>query len=227
MANKKQSIFPAEIVNEEERRRKHRFIDRFVAGLPGYIGVLKAEGLPTDIEAINAFADMDEAAYVAHVKKLFKQYLNRIGFCPTDERKRIADNFNALLERTSETIAWLHGYKIEGYGFKTDKDGNVIADTSAAHKVADDETATPIDADRLTVYYEQWLKIAVAWNDLNRYEEENGLPVTNPDSKLGFITSAGGMNAYGETTPLWMATRTTAENHKDVFLKTFGRNFAK
>lgn len=227
MASKKKSIFPAEIVNEEERRRKHRFIERFVADLPGYIDALNVEGLPTDIKAIDEFADMGEAAYVAHVKKLFKQYLDRIGFCPTDERKRIADNFNAMFERTKDTVAWLHGYKSDGYGFTTDKDGKVIADTSTAHKVADNETATPIDADKLTAYYEQWLKISVAWADLNRYERENGLPVTNPDAKLGFITSAGGLNAYGETTPLWIATKTDAENHKDIFLKTFGQNFAK
>lgn len=105
MASKKKSIFPTEIVNEEERRRKHRFIERFVADLPGYIDALNAEGLPTDIKAIDEFADMDEAAYVAHVKKLFKQYLDRIGFCPTDERKRIADNFNAMFERTKDTVA--------------------------------------------------------------------------------------------------------------------------
>lgn len=223
----KQTIFPAQRIDEETRSKQHRYVENFVEALPKYIESLQAEGLPTDINNINTYADMDAEAYVSHVKGLFKSYLSRIGICPAKERKRIADNFNELLEHTQDTIAWLHDYKAAGYEFTTDKDGNVIADTTKAHELVDASTATDIDTNGLTEYLEQWRAIAEAWNRLNAYEQAHGLSQSKAGQKIGFTAYFARRQVYGETNPQWLIENIGTEQFNKVFFDAFSRYFDK
>lgn len=227
MASKKQSIFPAKIVNKEERAKRHGEINRFAENLPEYLKQLAAEGLPTDLKAVNEFADMDEAAYTAHVKQLFKNYLSRIGFCPTAERKRIADNFNQMLENTAQAVAWLHNFKTSGYSFKEDEQGNVTADTEQAHKEADAQTETPIDAAKLTEYRDQWAHVAQAWRQLNEWERKHGLLESDPKGKVFYLNHFSGQDYPGEVPATFMFAKMDQENYNDIFLSAYGKHFAK
>lgn len=220
-------VFPSHIIDEEERKKLHDAIEDFAKNLPEYLNQLASESLPTDLKAVNVFADMDEAAYVAHVKKLFKDYLSRVGFCPTDERKRIADNFNVMLERTKDAVAWLHNFKASGYKFKEDEQGKVIADTEQANKEADAQSETPIDAAKLTEYREQWAHVAQAWQQLNEWEKKHGLKETDPNAKIFFINHYGGYNYHGEVHASFMFAKMEQDNYNDIFLSAFGRRFAK
>lgn len=227
MAQSAKYTFPSEIIDEKRRHELRDGIERFAEALPGYLATLQDEGLPTDIDAVNRFADMDEAAYTAHVKKLFKDYLSRIGFCPKSEQKRIADNFNTMLEHTAPAVAWLHNYKAGGYGFKVE-DGKVIADTTEAYKTADAQTATPIDAEALAEYRAQWAMIAEAWKRLNTWEKKHGIPETQADAHLHFVNYIGeGVANLGEVTATYMLGKQGNANFNDIFLKVFGEYFAK
>lgn len=225
MASKKQTIFPTKIVDKGERSKRHDEINRFAENLPDYLKQLSAEGLPTDLKAVNEFANMDEAAYTAHVKQLFKNYLSRIGFCPTAERKRIANNFNQMLENTAQAVAWLHNFKDSGYGFKEDEQGNVIADTEQAYKEADTQTETPIDSVKLTEYREQWAHVAEAWQQLNAWEKKHGLKESDPDGTVFFLRHFSGQDYPGEAPATFMFAKMRQENYNDIFLSAYGKHF--
>lgn len=219
--------FPSEIIDEKRRYELRDGIERFAEALPGYLATLEAEGLPTDIDAINQLADMDEAAYIAHVKKLFKDYLTRLGFCPKSERRRIADNFNGMLERTATAVAWLHNYKAGGFGFKVEDD-KVIADTSEAYKTADAQTATPIDTEALAEYRELWGKVAEMFARLNAWERKHGLPETQADGHFNFVNYIADDYAdVAEVSTAYMIGKQGNEGFNDIFLKVFGQHFAK
>lgn len=220
-------VFPSRIIDEEERNKRHEAIADFAKNLPEYLKQLAAEGLPTDLKAVNEFADMDEAAYTAHVKQLFKNYLSRIGFCPTAERKRIADNFNQMLENTAPAVAWLHDFKTSGYGFKEDEQGNVTADTKQAYKEADAQTETPIDTAKLMEYREQWVHVAQAWQQLNKWERKHGLNESDPNGKVYYVGYDYGQKFPGEVPATFMFAKMEQENYNAIFLNAFGHSFAK
>lgn len=219
--------FPSEIIDEKRRYELRDGIERFAEALPDYLATLEAEGISADIDTINQLAEMDEAAYIAHVKKLFKDYLARLGFCPKSEQKRIADNFNGMLERTAPAVAWLHDYKAGGYGFRV-LDGKVIADTSEAYKTADAQTATPIDTELLAEYRELWSKVADVFARLNAWEKKHGLPETRADGQFYFVNYvAAGYANVGELPTAYMIGKQGDEGFNDVFLRVFGQYFIK
>ncbi len=229
METKNKTIFPAELIDEQKREEAHDFINTFVEELPAHLALLEDEGIldASDLNSVEVISAMSEADYIKHVQGLFKAYLSRIGFAPKGEKKRIADNFNAMMERTTKAVSWLHAYKERGFGFKMGKDGKAIADTEEAHNKADKDTATAVDTAELTAYYEQWARIAEAWKQLNEYERKHGLSETRPDSKLPFVYFVAGANNLGELTPTLLIRDFGKDTTPDRFFRLFANNFKK
>lgn len=222
--SKKQPTFPGSVIDKQERRDRRKAIERYIEGFPEKIAELSDERIldAKDIESVNNIASMSSEDYTAHIKGLFKSYLSRVGFCPQEERKRIADNFNSMLERTAGTVEWLHNFKEAGYKFKTDKDGLVIPDAEGAFKKADEDTEDPVNVAKLTEYYNLWKGLAEAWQHLNDFERSNGMGATTSDTKIGYMREYAGSIFYGEAMAKTII-RDIADT--DLFFEIFGSRF--
>ncbi len=226
MDRPKKIKFPAVFIEKQERNNKRERIEDYIKQYPEQIAVLADENIldPSNMESVCNIASMSEADYIKHVQGLFKAYLSRIGFAPKGEKKRIADNFNEMLERTKDAVNWLHGFMQSGYKFTTDKDGNVIPDEDGAYKKADEDTETPVNTAKLTEYYNLWSDVAGAWKRLNEFEEANGMGATQPETPVYFTREYCHQVSLGEMKP-----RGIIKNIADteIFFEVFGAKFKR
>lgn len=226
--SKKLSMFPTEIVDTLERNNRYKAIRRYTNNAPEILSRLEQEGIldSRDLASVSKISEMSQEDYGRHIQGLFKAYLSRVGFCPHEEKKRIADNFNTLLERTRGDVEWLHAFVSSGYKFMLDADGRVIPDVEYSRRIADNETVTVIDADKLTQYHEVWEKVVEAVAALNAYERENGLTETKLDKPISYLHSSNGMTHYIETTTTKLIRNFREDEWKSIFFEMFANKFA-
>lgn len=223
MANSKKNIFPTEIVNEIEYKQNCEYIKQLAQSLPEQLAILQKEGLANTLTEIEELSAMDNDAYLALIKRLYREYLSKIGFCPSAEKQRVIRNFDALFDSTKDAVAYLHEFKENGYNFVLGKNGEVQADTEKSRQIAKEQCTTKINADALSEYWEQWAKLRDAWQALHEWEKAHNMSETLFGENFSFVTSKGELGLRN----IEHMITSQDENFNDIFFKMFAYKFAQ
>lgn len=146
---------------------------------------LSQEGLPSNEEFIMKITN-DEMAFDSFIKEEYRNYLDRLGFVPNDERKRILENFNTLFFDINPFVQ--AAMTAIDKGIVLNPDGTV--NEKKIEEMAREAGTTVYDTEAMASFYEVVERAKKAIEDVSSYEEKNGLStnftiaLANPDGTL-------------------------------------------
>ena len=154
---------------------KQKIIDDFkeqVEGVNDALERLKAEGIPCDLSMLRKIMVSDES-FKEWLSKAEASYVGKLGFIPSEERKRIKTSFFGVFERTSDDRNTVASFLSESkYPVVQDKDGSLQYDWEEVEKAAT-EQATRHFTDEDREYFDMLCKVVESLENLEKWETEH------------------------------------------------------
>lgn len=152
----------------------------------GCVEALQEEGIPVGLNFLKKVSVSDEA-YTQYISGEARKYLSSKGFVPKDEKQRVRENFQAVLDRTIGHIREIKEY-IGALPVK-DVEGVATVTQKELDRMALEKATLYFDMDVLTEYYEKVKAIRTAMEEAKKYEGEHGLPNFALLGEVWFIES--------------------------------------
>lgn len=161
---------------------------------------LSQEGLPSGKEFIERIT-ANEMAFDKWIKDEYKAYIDRLGFVPQAERKRILENFNTLFFNVNPLVQ--NVLTARNKGIVLNPDGTV--NEKKIEELSREAATTVYDTEAMQSFFEVVEKAQKAIEDVKKYEEKNGLStnftiaLANPNGILlppRIITFNGGEEEF-------------------------------
>lgn len=156
--------------DEQKYHQKKEELTKWAAKVNELRERLSQEGLPTDREFITKITD-NEMEFDKWIKEEYKSYLDRLGFVPQAERKRILENFNTLFFDINPFVQ--AAMTAIDKGILLNPDGTV--NEKKIEELAREAGTTVYDTEAMASFYEVVEKARKAIAEVREHEEKNGL----------------------------------------------------
>lgn len=156
--------------DETKYRNKKEELTKWAAKIDELRDKLAQEGLPATKEFIEKIT-ADEMAFDRWIKEEYQGYLDRLGFVPATEKKRILENFNNLYFGINPLVQ--SAMAAINSGVVLNPDGTV--NDKKIEELAREEGTTTYDAKAMEAYYAEVTKARGALNTLKKYEEAHNI----------------------------------------------------
>lgn len=169
-----------------ERISDHNWLAEF--NLKKALQLLNEEGMPTTLDFLQTITK-DEDSLHSWVVEQQRARLSG-AFVTSAERDVIITGFRNLYDKLNPALQSLRSSMNSSLVLKSDGD-SVINDAKAVDKKQREQATLTIDADKCDAYYQVFLKLIMAHQELVQYEKDNGYFPQSTELKFNELTNFG------------------------------------
>lgn len=158
------------LFDEQKYRQELERLKNYAEKVEAMIEQLVAEGFPSDKAFIERITS-DEMAFDSYIKEEYNAYLQRIGFVPAAEKKRILATYNELYWKLNPVVQ---------AGMAALQSGIVLTDAAEPNEkkieeIARERATKVYNVPALQKYFDVFSKASEAIAQLKQFEKDHGL----------------------------------------------------